>query len=156
LAGAMLLYDDINRKGFEGDMVLNSFAEFIRNLLVCKDEKCAILLESVEGFWENYISTAKKVSAAYLISSLNILNETEINYKAARNKRLHVELALIKLCYLHQAIELAADEPGIGKKKLIERAKPVAFRNIEPIEISQKSPKVHKDSVGESLRTKVK
>ena len=39
---------------------------------------------------------------------------------------------------------------------MIERAKPVAFRNIEPIEISQKSPKVHKDSVGESLRTKVK
>src|SRR5439155_2923279 len=37
LAGAMLLYDDIDRKGFEGDLVINGFAEFIRNLLVCKD-----------------------------------------------------------------------------------------------------------------------
>ena len=135
LASAMLLYDDINRKGFEGDMVLNSFAEFIRNLLVCKDEKCAILLESVEGFREKYISTAKKVSAAYLISSLNILNEAEINYKAARNKRLHVELALIKLCYLQQALELVNDENGVSKKKLVETSKPVAFRKIEPIEI---------------------
>ncbi len=135
LAGAMLLYDDINRKGFEGDMVLNGFAEFIRNLLVCKDEKCAILLEVVEGFREKYISTAKKVSAAYLISSLNILNETEINYKAARNKRLHVELALIKLCYLQQALELVNDENGVSKKKLVETSKPVAFRKIEPIEI---------------------
>ncbi len=139
LAGAMLLYDDINRKGFEGDMVLNGFAEFIRNLLVCKDEKCAVLLEVVEGFREKYISTAKKNSAGFLISALNILNETEINYKAARNKRLHVELALIKLCYLQQAIELSSDVNGVSKKKLIETARPVAFRQIEPIEISQES-----------------
>src|SRR3954466_15615395 len=45
LAGAMLLYDDIDKKGFEGDMVLNGFSEFLRNLLVCKDEKVASLLE---------------------------------------------------------------------------------------------------------------
>ena len=143
LAEAMLLYDDINRKGFEGDMVLNGFAEFIRNLLVCKDEKCAALLEVVEGFREKYIITAKNISSGYLVSALNVLNEAEINYKAARNKRLHVELALIKLCYLHQAIELAADpdssRTGIAKKKLVEAAKPVAFRNIEPIEMSVKA-----------------
>jgi DNA polymerase-3 subunit gamma/tau len=135
LVGAMLLYDDINRKGFEGDMVLNGFSEFIRNLLVCKDEKSAELLEAVEGFRERYITTARNISAGYLVSALNILNETEINYKAARNKRLHVELALIKLCYLQQAIELVNEENGISKKKIAERAKPLAFRKIEPIEV---------------------
>jgi len=143
LAEAMLLYDDINRKGFEGDMVLNGFAEFIRNVLVCKDEKCAALLEVVEGFREKYISTAKRISAGYLVSALNVLNEAEINYKAARNKRLHVELALIKLCYLQQAIELTSDTDNspasIGKKKLVDTVKPVAFRNIEPIEITVRS-----------------
>jgi DNA polymerase-3 subunit gamma/tau len=141
LSGAMLLYDDINRKGFEGDMVLNGFAEFIRNLLVCKDEKSAALLEAVEGFREKYIATAKNVSAAYLISSLNLLNEAEINYKAARNKRLHVELVLIKLCYLQQAIELANDpdsnREGVTKKKIVEKTKSVAFRRIEPIEVTK-------------------
>lgn len=127
LAGAMLQYDDINRKGFEGDLVLNGFAEFIRNLLVCKDEKAAVLLEVVESFKEKYFSTAKNVSAVLLISALNILNDAEINYKAARNKRLHVELALIKLCYLQQAIQLSSDGSGISKKKLIEA--PLAFRS---------------------------
>ncbi|HEX7845625.1 MAG TPA: DNA polymerase III subunit gamma/tau, partial [Chitinophagaceae bacterium] len=124
LSGAMLLYDDINRKGFEGDLVLNGFAEFIRNLLVCKDEKVAVLLEVVESFKDRYIEAGKKVPAAFLISALNILNETEINYKAARNKRLHVELAIIKLCYLQQALELTADAGGISKKKLVDAAKP--------------------------------
>ena len=40
LAEAMLLFDDINKKGFEGDLVVNGFAEFVRNLLVCRDERC--------------------------------------------------------------------------------------------------------------------
>lgn len=132
LSGAMLLYDEINRKGFEGDLVVNGFAEFIRNLLVCKDEKAAVLLEVVESFKDKYIATAKTVSPSLLISALNILNETEINYKAARNKRLHVELALIKLCYLQQAIELTAEGTSLSKKKITENAKPLAFRQITP------------------------
>src|ERR1700683_4110100 len=56
LSEALLIYDDINRKGFEGDLVLNGLAEFIRNLLVGKDEKVACLLEAVESFRERYVS----------------------------------------------------------------------------------------------------
>jgi DNA polymerase-3 subunit gamma/tau len=132
LAGAMLLYDDINRKGFEGDLVINGFAEFIRNVLVCKDDKAAVLLEVMESFKDKYLDASRRVSASVLISALNILNEAEINYKSARNKRLHVELVLIKLCYLQQAIELSSDN-SIGKKKLVDSAKPIAFKAIAPI-----------------------
>ncbi len=149
LAGAMLLYDDINRKGFEGDLVLNGFAEFIRNLLVCKDEKVAGLLEVVEAFRDRYIETARIAPLPLLISALNILNEAEVNYKAARNKRLHVELAIIKLCYLRQAIEITADETGVHKKKLVEKAKPVAYRQIAPLE-SKNIPPL---TAGENLPT---
>lgn len=130
LSGALLLYDQINRKGFEGDLVINGFAEFIRNLLVCKDAKAAALLEVVESFRAKYQEKAGQVSASFLISALNILSETELNYKAARNKRLHVELALIRLCYLQQAIEITADA---DKKKRIDSAKPVAFRAVRQI-----------------------
>lgn len=139
LAGAMLLFDDINRKGFEGDLLVNGFSEFIRNLLVCKDEKAAGLLDVVESFKEKYISTAKNISPALLVSALNILNNTEINYKAARNKRLHVELALIKLCYLQQAIELTSEGGSISKKKIIESA--IAFRtsSIKSFERNKKT-----------------
>jgi DNA polymerase-3 subunit gamma/tau len=126
LSGAMLQYDDINRKGFEGDLVLNGFAEFIRNLLVCKDEKAAGLLEVVESFKDRYIAAAKTVAPTLLVSALNILNDAEINYKAARNKRLHVELALIKLCYLQQALVLSTEGGGLSKKKIVDGA--LAFR----------------------------
>src|SRR6476469_6288567 len=133
LAGAMLLYDDIDKKGFEGDMVLNGFAEFIRNLLICKDERVAGLLEVVESFRQRYAETAKRTVAGYLVSALNILNEAEISFRAARNKRLHVELALIKLCYLSQAPEITANASSLDKKKQVEGAKAVAFRALKTI-----------------------
>jgi DNA polymerase-3 subunit gamma/tau len=138
LADALLIYDDINRKGFEGDLVLNGMAEFIRNLLVCKDEKVAALLEAVESFKDRYISVGKKVDAVYLVSALNVLNESEINYKSARNKRLHVEFALIKLSYLAQAMQVVAGEAG-DKKKPAEQLRPVSFRNIPAIELAGRS-----------------
>lgn len=133
LAESLLIFDEINRKGFEGDLLLSGFAEFIRNLLICKDEKASRLLEVVEDFKEKYIQTARHVEGSYLISALNLLSESELHYKAARNKRLHVELALIKLSYLNQALHLSAGL--IDKKTGTGSVKPVAYRIIAPLEI---------------------
>ena len=133
LSSALLMYDEINRKGFEGDTVLDGFAEFLRNLLVSRDAKVAMLLEVAEDFKQKYLQTAQKIPAAYIISALNILNEAELNYKQSRNKRLHVELTIIKLSYLQQALELVNNDGVVSKKKIIDGAKTIAFRAL-PIE----------------------
>ncbi|HLA59140.1 MAG TPA: DNA polymerase III subunit gamma/tau [Puia sp.] len=151
LAESLLIYDEINRKGFEGDLLLSGFAEFVRNLLICKDEKASRLLDVVEDFKEKYRLVAQDVEGSYLISALNLLSESELHYKAARNKRLHVELALIKLSYLNQALHLSAG-PG-DKKRGTESVKPVAYRIIAPLEIKEKKgvppalEPAHKDPV---------
>jgi DNA polymerase-3 subunit gamma/tau len=137
LADAMLLFDEINSKGFEGDTVIEGFSEFIRNLLISKDAKAAILLEVADDFKQKYLQGAKQINTGWLIAALNILNEAELNYKQARNKRLLVELTLIKLTYLNQAIELANNEGTLSKKKLTETVKPVAFRAISVIKIKE-------------------
>ena len=133
LSDAILLYDEINRKGFEGHLVLNGFAEFLRNLLVSKDAKVAMLLEVSEGFRQRYLDAASKIEATWLLSALNILSESEINFRQAKNKRLHVELTLIKLCYLNQALELVNDKGQLSKKKQVENVKPVSFRALAPV-----------------------
>ena len=143
MAGAMLLYDEVNSKGFEGDTVINGFAEFLRNILVCKDARAAQLLDVVEGMQGKYLQVAQSVSAAYLVSALNILNETEIHYKMARNKKLHIELAIIKLNFLQQAIELSNTENGVVKKKRIDAPVALKFKqiqNVSSIVNSQASP----------------
>ncbi len=142
MAGSMLLFDEINRKGFEGDLVLNGFAEFIRNILVCKDARAAQLLDVVEGMQPKYLATAASASTSYLISALNILNEAEINFKMARNKRLHVELTLIKLNFLQQAIEMSVnDAGGIVKKKRVDGPVAIRFKPVPSVQIKTQ-PKV--------------
>ncbi len=133
LTQAMLLYDQINQKGFEGDMVLYGLASFMRNILVCKDPASASLLESIEGWADQYKKVAKQVSTPYLVSALNILNEAEIQFKMARNKRLHVEMAIIKLNFLQEAIELSMEDGQVVKKKLIESHYPIRLKKIIPL-----------------------
>jgi DNA polymerase-3 subunit gamma/tau len=137
MSEAMLLFDEINRKGFEGDTIIEGFAEFIRNLLVSKDAKAAILLEVADDFKQKYMQKAQQVAAGWLIGALNLLGEAEINYKQARNKRLLVELTIIKLSYLQQAIELVNNDGVVSKKKLIDSVKPVAFRALPFVGIKE-------------------
>lgn len=155
LGSALLMFDEINRKGFEGDMVLNGFAEFLRNLLVSRDARVAMLLEVAEDFKQKYLQTAQKISPAYIISALNILNEAEINYKQARNKRLHVEVTLIKLSYLQQALELVNNDGVVSKKKVVDGAKAVAFKALKPI-LHKEQPAMSKQAVSTDEPTSAK
>ena len=151
LSDALLLFDEINQKGFEGDTFLEGFTEFIRNLMVCKDIKAAVLLDVAEDFRDKYLQAAKELSLNWMIAALNILNDASLSYKQSRNKRLSVEICLIKLCYLNQAMQVISEEPeSVTKKKLLNNVKPVAFKNISYIkmpenisaEIPEKKPEI--------------
>jgi len=153
---ALLLYDEIHQKGFEGDTLLEGFAEFIRNILVSKDSKTLKLLDVSDDFKPRYLEAAQKSDAGWLISALNIISESVIQFKASRNKKLHVELALIKLSYLSQAIQLSSGQQGLEKKKLVESGKAVSFRALTLYKLekpsSNKSVKQNTDtSVGAKL-----
>lgn len=141
MAGSMLLYDEINRKGFEGDLVLNGYAEFIRNVLVSQNPRAASLLDVVEGQQTRYIEMAKIITPAYLVGALNILNEAEINYKMSRNKRLHVEMTMIKLTFLQQAIELSFDNQtaSVVKKKRVNGPVAIKFELLQSMQIKTDS-----------------
>jgi DNA polymerase-3 subunit gamma/tau len=148
LPGVLSLYDEIDKKGFEGDMVLNSMTEFFRNLLISKDARSISLLQVMDGFRNKYIALATECSTAYIIGAMTILTEAEAGFKQAKNKKLHVEFHLIKLNYLKQAITLVSED-GIGKKKRIDEIKSVAFRQLtirEQKTIGEKiqAPKVEK------------
>ena len=138
VAGALLLYDEINRKGFEGEVLINGLAEFFRNLMVCSDPRTVVLLEVVESFREKYKTTAKNTPLAFLISGINILNESDLTYKQAKNKKLHIELMLIRMAYLQQAINVEEGE-GVVKKKRVEQLRAVGFKKLTVLELNSSS-----------------
>ncbi|MEY3376228.1 MAG: hypothetical protein RL463_536 [Bacteroidota bacterium] len=130
LPGVLSLFDEIDKKGFEGDMVLNSMTEFFRNLLISKDARSIGLLQVMDGFRNKYIASATEISTSYIIGAMNILTEAEAGFKHARNKKLHVEFHLIKLNYLKQAVSLI-EADGVAKKKRLDEVKSVAFRQLD-------------------------
>lgn len=136
LSDAMLLFDEISQKGFEGDTFLEGFAEFIRNVMVCKDEKIASLLDVAEDFKSKYVECSTAIDLGWLMTSLNLMNESGIHYKTARNKKLHIELLLIKLAYLNQTFQLSVNDNGLQKKKITESAKAIAFKSIPSFVLS--------------------
>jgi DNA polymerase-3 subunit gamma/tau len=117
MPAVMLLFDEITNKGFEGDMFMNGLTEHFRNLLMCKDNRVSRLLDLPENVKNKYFNQANQISQGYIINALSILNQSELNYKQARNRRLHVELALIKLNFVQQAVQILSDENGDLLKK---------------------------------------
>ncbi len=117
MSGALVLFDEILRNGFDGNNFLNGFQQHLRNLLIAKDEKTIQLLEAVDALKERYLSQAAQCSPSFLLSALNISNQFELNYKQSKNQRLHVELCLMKLAHLSDALSLSSLENGAKKKE---------------------------------------
>lgn len=118
---SLLLFDEILAKGFDGHHFIVGLADHVRNLLVCKDERTLQLLEVTEGVKDKYGIQAKSLSTSFLLSTLNILNQFDIHYKASKNQRLHVELMLFKLAHINDFIgnEEISSSPNDGQKKKI-------------------------------------
>jgi DNA polymerase-3 subunit gamma/tau len=95
---ALLLFDEILQRGFDGQNFIGGLSSHFRDLLVCHDPATMQLLEVSEALKARYRQQAGVCPAEFLFAALEICNQCEISYKSTRNQRLHVELALIRLC----------------------------------------------------------
>ncbi len=105
IPNALLLFNDIMEKGFDGHNFIGGLANHYRNLLVCKDVRTASLLEVGETIEQRYIQQAKEVEAPQIIRALGVLSKTDVEYKSSKNQRLLVEMALMQLCSIKQEFE---------------------------------------------------
>jgi DNA polymerase-3 subunit gamma/tau len=106
-AKTLLLFDEILTKGFDGAHFVSGLSEHLRNLLVGKDTSTLKLLEVSDGIKTKYLQQSQASSVSFLLSAMNIANQCDLNYKLSKNQRLQVELALLKMCYLTSAFNLA-------------------------------------------------
>lgn len=118
LSKTLLLFDEILKKGFDGHNFIVGLCEHFRDLLVAKDPATIELIEVSESAKERYLKQTESASVSFLLSSLNIANQCDINYKTSKNQRLHVELALMKMAKLPQAFRLATLATEDSKKKV--------------------------------------
>lgn len=106
ITNLLLIFDDILRKGFDAELFINGLAEHLRNLLVCKDAHTLSLLEAGDALRERYRFQATISPNSFIITALNLCNDCDIHFKSAKNKRLHTEMALIKMAYISRSVDL--------------------------------------------------
>ena len=116
----LLLLDEILRKGFDGHNFIAGLGEHLRNLLVSRDARTVQLMEVPDTIKKKYIDQAKAVDPSLLLTWLNIASQCDIQYKASKNQRLLVELALMKMANVNSVIRIAAssEEPSAPPKEL--------------------------------------
>ncbi len=103
----LLILNDIISKGFEPQHFINGLGNHLRSLMVCKDPITVQLLEVSEQLRQRYLTQSQACPMPFLIRALEINNKCDIDYRAANNKRLHLEIALLKMCALcSQALNL--------------------------------------------------
>jgi DNA polymerase-3 subunit gamma/tau len=106
ISTVLVLYDKIQKNGFDGQLFLNGLANHFRDLLVAQNANSQQLLEKSKEIAGRYHKQAMSVSASFIINAINLLGEADVNFKTSRNQRLHVELCLIKLASLQHAIDV--------------------------------------------------
>lgn len=96
----MLAFDDLLDKGFDGHHFITGLASHFRDLLICQYQSTSSLLEISQQGRELYQQQSKRVTRDFLIEAIDLANDCDLHYKSSKNKRLFVELCLMKLATL--------------------------------------------------------
>lgn len=96
----LMLFNEILNKGFDGHNFIMGLSAHLRDVLVCKDPVTIVLLEVGASIKDRYAEQAVNCDNQFLYDALQLANECDLSYKVSKNKRLLVELMLIRLAQL--------------------------------------------------------
>ena len=121
VSDSMILFNEILKKGFDGNHFMSGLASHFRDLLVSKDPQTLPLLEVGASIRERYQMQAQKCEPKFLYRAMKLCNDCDLNYRASKNKRLLVELTLIQCAQL----TLPDSDDLVGGRSPKRRLKPL-------------------------------
>ena len=119
IAQALLLFNDVLIKGFEGNIFIEGAASHFRDLLVASDQATIPLFEGSAELCARYTAQAAKCTPKMLFRAIKLCSDCSMNYRTSRNKRLLVELTIIQLA------QLASDDTEEGSGRSPKQLKPI-------------------------------
>ncbi|MBT8322647.1 MAG: DNA polymerase III subunit gamma/tau [Eudoraea sp.] len=141
--GALILFNEVLSKGFEGHHFINGLAAHFRDLLVCKHQDTLELLEVGDRAKAQYQEQSSLTSEPFLLRGIDLCNTCDLNYRASKNQRLLVELTLMKIASLEFDPEKKNDALKGGTSKLI----PTAYYKKAPAEKTEVETPIQKDEL---------
>ena len=129
---ALLLLNEVLQKGFDAGHFITGLAQHLRDVLVSKDAATAQLLETSDAIRQQYQQQATRCNARWIFNALDIVNTCDVQFRTAKNKRLTVELALVKLCRLVEAPVTNNQAPIANSPSPQSSSRPVASSPQSP------------------------
>lgn len=111
VTSVLLTFNEILNKGFDGYNFMAGLNNHLRDLLVSRDEATVKLLETSPSIRQRYHEQALQAPPGFIFEALDIGSQCMLTFKSSKNQRLHVELALLRMCQIQAT---GAEEP---KKK---------------------------------------
>ena len=148
----LLLFNEILDNGFDGHHFIIGLSEHLRDILVAKDESTLQLLDKGEALQQRYLEQSKLCELSFLIPALSLCNECDMQYKQSNNKRLLVELSLMRISsILHQMAEKKSHKSFVvslnDQKKQVSVEKVTEIdEKIEKATESHKKPEIESNS----------
>ncbi len=127
----MLLFNEVLKKGFDGNHFITGLSSHFRDLLVSRDEQTLQLLEVGASIRERYKTQAQKCEQKFLYKAMKLCNDCDLNYRQSKNKRLLVELTLIQLA------QITSEEDDAGNGRSPKVIKPIFNQQTAPAATQQ-------------------
>jgi DNA polymerase-3 subunit gamma/tau len=144
---ALIIFDNVLKKGFEAGYFINGLASHFRDLLVCKDPGTVELLEVGNKTKAKYLEHAQKCSTSFLFKAINIANQCDLSYKQSQNKRLLVELALLNICNIEKNSEEASEKKNDASEPVKSAQQAIQTATKEDVNTSNEQQKQVSNSV---------
>ena len=96
----LLLLNNVVENGFDIQHFIQGLASHLRNLLLGRDEKLVELMEVSRQLKTRYVEQSQRCSQYFLLKTLDLANQCDLNFRNSNNKRLHLEICLMKMCYV--------------------------------------------------------
>jgi len=160
---SLLIFNDVLNKGFDAHHFITGLSSHLRDVLVSKDPQTIQLLEVGADIGKRYAQQAQICTVEFIFQALKICNDCDLDYRLSKNKRLLIELALIRICQLTdvkkkellndeqvipiQEIQIEKEIPSTvqqtGQTHTYEAAKPLATQPKSGQSITETKPKVN-------------
>ena len=149
---ALLTFDEILAKGFNAQYFISSLGGHLRDLLVSRTGGLESLLDFPDSLRKRYREQAERCSVKFIYDALGVTTTCESGYKQAANQRLHIEYALMRLCFLQAAPAAEAKPTAKVETKRVETPKPAESVTVaEPAETPRPRPRPLKTPASLSL-----
>lgn len=146
---ALLMLDEVIRRGFDPQYFIGGWAGHLRDLMVAQDPATLQLIEAGPEVAQRYKQQAANCHPSFLYNAVLIANDCDFNYRNSRNKRLSVEIAIMRICQLTRPIPVGPQpqQTPLQPQNPAMQQSPMAQSPVAPQPMAPQNPTMQPQQV---------